>query len=165
MKNWWKVFNVSIVVILILALVIVSFQNLSPYIGITIWMTTFVILAWCYAIFNIILNFHQKDYRPIYFSSSLFPIYKLDPNTNNVVEHNAPIMMWIMGLIILMFWGFLTIIAVRPTWLGVVITIVVEMIALQSVVFLRYLQNNALERAFKYIDADIAKSAWLDSKN
>ena len=89
----------------------------------------------------------------------------MDPNTNNVEEHNAPIMMWIMGLIILMFWGFLTIIAVRPTWLGVVITIVVEMMALQSVVFLRYLQNNSLERAFKYIDADIAKSAWLDSKN
>lgn len=60
---------------------------------------------------------------PMYFSNTLFPIYKYNPRINDIEEHYGPTVALIIGLILVIFWGWFTNYQLKPEWLGTVIAI------------------------------------------
>ena len=59
----------------------------------------------------------------MYFSPTLFPIYKYNPKVNDVEDHYEPTIALICGLVLLVFWAFFTNYQLDPEWLGTVVAI------------------------------------------
>jgi|LauGreDrversion4_2_1035121.scaffolds.fasta_scaffold1184845_1 hypothetical protein len=73
-------------------------------------MSTVIIIGilWIYAGAHFLKDLSELKSRPIYFSQSLYPIYKFNEKTKDVEKHYMPISCWIIGLVILMMWSLLT---------------------------------------------------------
>lgn len=90
------------------------------------------------------IDFSQSTTRPIFFSASLFPIYKYDPKISNVREHYAPTVAWIIGLFVALIWAFCSSYVVIPAWFGVIVCIGVELLMLISGIYMISITREAL---------------------
>jgi len=59
----------------------------------------------------------------MYYSSTIFPIYKYNPKVNAIEHHYGPTTALLIGLILLVFWGWFSNYSLRPEWFGTVISI------------------------------------------
>jgi len=132
----WKMINWGIVGALVLFSGIYSVikDDFPIYWGISLGMATLFVILWSYAIFHTIVDMMEIEKRPIWYSTSLFPIYKFNPDNNGLEDHYAPTVALFSGLFVLLIWGFLTNIMVSPSWLGVAITIGIELVVMVATI-------------------------------
>ena len=102
--------------------------------------------------------------KPIYYSPTLFPIYKYNPRKNIVVNHYDPALAWIAGLILLFFWAFFTNYQLAPEWFGVVMSVGVELLVLITIISMRSITMDSLDSAYEFIDNNVVKKAWIQTK-
>jgi hypothetical protein len=93
----------------------------------------------------------------VFYSGSLFPVYKFNPKINNVEAHYSPLISWIIGLVLMMMFGLYTNYAVAPVWFGAILTIGIELIILMSAIYLRSLTLEAAKSAIGFITPEVAK--------
>ena len=136
MNSCWKTINWAIVVSLVLFAGIYSVfkDDFSTYWGISLGIATLFTILWSYAIFHTIVDIMEIEKRPIWYSTSLFPIYKFNPDKNDLEDHYAPTVALFCGLFMLLLWGFLTNIMVSPSWLGATITIGIELFMMVAII-------------------------------
>lgn len=77
MKPIWALVNQTIVVLCVLFAFIWSAfdKELTSYEGGSYSASVLLFFIWCYAASSYFLDFYQGDERPVYFSTSLFPVY------------------------------------------------------------------------------------------
>lgn len=93
-------------------------DDFSMYAGASISCLTLLFLLWAFAIFHFWVDSTEIDDRPVYYSMTLFPIFKYDPKKNDLEDHYVPSAVWTAGIIILFGWTFLTAHQMRPEWIG-----------------------------------------------
>ena len=98
-------------------------DDMTTYQGATISCYAWLFFLWAYAIFQFTMDYRNFVQKPIYYSPTLFPIYKYNPKINDVEDHYEPAIAWIAGLVLLVFWGFFSNYQLSPTWFGVVVTV------------------------------------------
>ena len=110
LRPFWLYFDGILAFIIMIGPLIASFITnfLTIYQGISVSGGILVGYLWFYAFSHFLRDFYQMDSRPVYFSNSLFPIYKFNEKTKDIDTHHRPITSWIIGLIIIMLWAFLT---------------------------------------------------------
>jgi len=100
--------------VIIFGLTITSFcislgtDSFSMYAGASYSCLTLLFLMWSFAVFHFIVDFSEVEDRPVYYSITLFPIFKYDPKKNDVEDHYTPTSAWIAGVLVLLGWAFLT---------------------------------------------------------
>ena len=114
--------------------------------------------------FHFIKDSIETTYKPVYYAGALFPVYKFMPKKNDVKSHHAPLITWCIGLGMMLLWGFYMNTSINPKWFGAVVTIFIELVILMSAMYLRSLTLDSFKNTGEYITADIAKTAWLESK-
>jgi hypothetical protein len=92
-----------------LAALIVSIvhPSIAAYEGLTISVCIAIFLAWSYGILAFIYDINEENDKPIYYSMTLFPVYKYEPG-KGVMLHYKPTTAFLTGVIILTFWSFFT---------------------------------------------------------
>jgi hypothetical protein len=121
-------------VIVSLVFSIVS-DRLNGYGGVSFSTMTLCSILWMYSIMQFGIDLVLMDSNPVYFSSSIFPIYKFNSLTNKVEEHYGPTLSWISGFALAAVWTFLTAGSVNPEWFGVVLSIGIKLFILLSCVY------------------------------
>jgi len=121
----WTLVNNCIVIACIVATSVYAgiSDDMSTYDGVSYSVAVCLFFLWSYAMLQFGHDLSQFNERPLYFSPTLFPIYKYNPKINDVEDHYKPTTVWICGLVLLVFWGFFTNYALGPEWLGAVISI------------------------------------------
>jgi len=157
--------RILIVVLVLFSSVYATFdKDLSTYAGISLSFSVCLFLLWAYALFQFTRDFKEIEQRPIFYSTSLFPIYKYDPTINDVVQHYDPAIAWIAGLVMLIMWGFFTNAHITPFWAGAVLSIGIQLLLVLSIISMRSLTLSALRDAGEIIDERTAKAAWIETK-
>ena len=105
------------------------------------------------------------DSNPVYFSSSIFPIYKFNSLTNKVEEHYGPTIAWMSGFALAGVWAFLTTGSIMPEWFGVVLSIGIKLFILLSCIYLTQITKHSLASAITFVDSSTIKKAWLETKS
>mmetsp|Transcript_25040 Transcript_25040/g.38852 ORF Transcript_25040/g.38852 Transcript_25040/m.38852 type:complete len:148 (+) Transcript_25040:3305-3748(+) len=127
-------------------------------------MLVLLFMLWFYAVFQFVRDFIETERRPVFYSSTIFPIYKLNPQTNHIEPHYDPTVAWIIGLILLIGWGFFTNLHISPVWFGAVLVMCVELLILLSLIYLRSITLDSLKNATEFMDKQNVKKAWIASK-
>lgn len=106
----WPLINGILVTVLVLTAFIWSIADprLSMYEGATISALTLLVFLWGYGTFNLVYDVKGIEDEPVYYSMTLFPIFKYDASAGSVVEHYEPTAAWMAGIALLSFWAFLT---------------------------------------------------------
>lgn len=89
-------------------IVSLALPSFSAYKGISFSGLTLLVLMWSYAIFHLVIDLEESIEKPVYYSLTLFPIYKYDPKAHDVVEHFKMTSVWLASLVLLAIWAFLT---------------------------------------------------------
>lgn len=71
---------------------------------------------------------------------------------------------WMVGIVIVVLWTLLSNNQIRPVWFGPVILLLLQDIALLSILYTQQLTLDTMNNAFNYMTEKIAKDAWLDTK-
>jgi hypothetical protein len=100
----------------------------------------------------------------VFYSPWLFPIYKYNGTKNDIEPHKTPAILIIITCVVVLLWGILTSVYVKPVWIGVCITIVAEIFIIQLSIYLIYSGSAHKEEVEDFIDELVVKQAWLDSK-
>ena len=157
--SFWLWFDGILAFIVMIAPLAASFLSdiLTIYQGMSVSCGILVGYLWFYAIANFVRDFNQMQTRPVFFSNSLFPIYKFNERTREIDSHHKPVAAWIIGLNLIMIWGLLTNTQVNPKWFGAFITIVIEAIMVLTLVMARTFNILTLNDAFLYLDEKVSK--------
>lgn len=166
MSPKWSLLNNFLVVACIVATSVYAgvSDDMSTYDGISYSVAACLFFLWSYALLQFAHDFDQLNMRPLYFSPTLFPIYKYNPKTNDVEDHYKPTVAWTAGLVLLVFWAFFTNYALGPEWLGAVISIGVQLLVLMTIISTRAITADSMDDAYEFIDQKTVKKAWLDTK-
>lgn len=166
MQIGWKRVNITIVIIGILLAGVISIfdEELSTFEGISYGMAVALFFLWGFALFHFIKDSNESTNKPVFYAGALFPVYKFNPSKNDVKVHYEPLGSWLIGLSILTLWGFYMNTSLTPQWLGAVVTIGIELIILMSAMYLRSLTMDSLKNTAEQITPEIAKAAWLETK-
>jgi hypothetical protein len=102
--------NRALILLAIAASSVVSVfdESLSTYEGVSYSSAVTLFFLWFYAVFHFAKDFIEIAQRPVFYSGSLFPVYKFNPKINNVEAHYSPLMSWIIGLTLMVLYGFYT---------------------------------------------------------
>ena len=111
--------------ILCSAVLSIFIDGLSTYEGLGYSASVMLFFLWFYAAFHFVKDFREIAQKPVFYSGSLFPVYKFNPKINNVEAHYSPLMSWVVGLILIFLWALYTNYAITPVWFGAVISIAV----------------------------------------
>lgn len=145
-------------------IVALALPQLSYYQGISFSGLTLMVFLWFYAIFFLVIDLNESIEKPVYYSLTLFPIYKYDPKNHDVVEHYKVTSVWLASLVLLSVWAFLTAHQMRPHWLGVVVlSLILDLLQITFMVAQEITLNSMID-AKAFMDENIAKIAWLDAK-
>jgi len=158
-----KRINRGLILLAILASFVVSIfvDSMSTYEGVSYSAAVNLFFLWFYAVFHFAKDFLEIAQKPVFYSGSLFPVYKFNPNINNVEAHYSPLMSWVVGLGLMMVFGFYTNYSLAPEWFGAILTIGIELLVLMSVIYLRSLTLEAARSAMGFITPDVAKQSWI----
>jgi len=95
-----------------------------------------------FAITQFFVDFQQAQERPVFYSSSLFPIYKYNPELGHIEAHYGPATAWITGLFLLLVWAFCSTFALTPVWFGVVLSIGIQLLIMMSAIYMMSITRN-----------------------
>lgn len=162
----WKRINLTIIILGIFAAGVVSIfdDNLSTFEGISYSLAVTLFLLWSFAVFHFIKDSNESTNKPVYYAGALFPVYKFNPRKNDVNVHYEPLACWLIGLSFLTLWGFYMNTSIEPQWMGAIVTIGIELVILMSAMYLRSLTMDSLKNTAEQISPEIAKAAWLETK-
>lgn len=90
-----------------------------------------------YAISNYFLDFTMREQRPVYFSATLFPVYQYNQKLGDVELHTEPTVVFILGLILMFFWAFISNTQLHPQFWGPIFTIGIELLILIYYMYIR----------------------------
>lgn len=166
MPKPWQIVNLILIIITILSSFIVSLivEDFSNFLGfsISIWTLAFFILLYSFAeISTDIKNIHKK---PIFISPWIFPVYIYNPKKNDVEPHNMPAVALIIGFYILILWAIFASIWIQPTYVGVSLSIIFELILIIVILFLIQQTFIQMHDVQPYIDNMLIRQAWNDAK-
>ena len=134
----WQIINITIISIIIAASFIVSLfiDAFSNFLGfsISLWILSFFILLYSFA--EISSDIKNLDKKPIFISPWIFPIYIYNPKKNDVEPHNMPAVALIVGFCIAILWAVLASIWIEPTYVGVSLSIIFELILIIIILYL-----------------------------
>jgi hypothetical protein len=130
--------------------------KLAPFEGLTISALIGVCIFWFYAIFHFIFDVYDEDTKPIYYSLSLFPIYKYLPDTGAVL-HYKPTSSFMSGVVIITFWSFITAHQLRPMWVGPLFMSFIYDLVLLASLFAKAQTLSNLEHSMDYMTDDLVK--------
>lgn len=166
MKPKFKLINGMLAILCIAAASVYAGiqDDMSSYSGATISCFAWLFFLWCFAIFQFTIDSNSFVYKPIYFSPTLFPIYKYNPKTNDLEDHYAPTIAWISGLVLLLFWGFFSNYQLNPEWFGVIVVIGIQQLVLVTMISTRQMTTDSMDDAFEFIDQRTVKKAWIETK-
>lgn len=124
----WVIVNFSIASVLVIGActAAIILDDFSTYEGLTFSGSVLLFILWFISLFMYFKDFRQIQLRPLYFSSAIFPIYKYNPNIQNVEEHYYPTVMWILGLGVIFAWTIYSTFSLTPSWFGVTLSILIE---------------------------------------
>jgi len=106
---WQLVNNTLLVLTILFAFVWSAFdKELSSYAGGSYSAAILFFFLWSYAISQFVIDFSERETKPIYVSTNMFPVYKFNPKINDVEDHYDPAISFILGLVIAAFWGLIT---------------------------------------------------------
>jgi len=106
---WQLVNNILLVLTILFAFVWSAFdKELSSYAGGSYSAAILFFFLWSYAISQFVIDFSERETKPIYVSTNMFPVYKFNPKINDVEDHYDPAISFILGLVIAAFWGLIT---------------------------------------------------------
>ena len=162
----WVLANRILATIAVLASFVVSVgvPSLSLYQGASFSCLTLLIMIWFFAIFHLIVDLRESTEKPVYYSLTLFPIYKYDPKNHDVEPHIKVTGAWLASFVLLAGWAFLTAHQVRPHWVGVIILCLIVDLTLLTFMGAQEITLNSMIDAKAFIDEEMAKKAWLDAK-
>jgi hypothetical protein len=154
--------NRFFILCIVLASSVVSIFNedLTTYLGVGLSGSVTLFFLWFYAVFHFARDFINIAKQPVFYSGSLFPVFKFNSKKNIVEEHYSPLVAWIIGLFLILIFGFYTNYSLQPVWFGAVLTIGIQLLVLMSVIYLRSLTLEAAKSAMGFITPEVAKSAW-----
>ena len=171
-KNSYKMNRKMEIINKILVVIVVLFagafsafsDDLSSYHGISLSTIVLLFFLWSYSLFQFTRDFREIEHRPVFYSPSLFPIYKYNDEINDLEPHYGPAVAWIMGLILLLSWGYFNNVSVTPQWFGAAVTIAIQLLIMLSTIYLRSLTVEALRDVGDLINDATAKKAWIFTK-
>lgn len=157
--------NLGLCLVLIVFSTIFSIfsSDLSSFEGISLSMFVNLAIVWLYAMIHFAIDLVQLETRPIFFGAALFPIYKYNPQTQNVEEHYGPVFAWLAGLWLLIVWSYLAAFSVIPPFIGVMLNIAFMQIIIISIVYFMSLSQGVLQ-ALRDVDTNVIKQAWYMTK-
>lgn len=165
-KPVWRAVNLVLLFLGVIAAAAESAwdDNLSSYAGLSYSALVLLVVWWAYALLQFGIDLLTMESRPVFYSDSLFPIYKYNPKLLNVEEHYSPTIAWAMGLALALLWGFCSTFAVVPSWFGVVFTIGMQLLLGLSVLYLTSLTKSSMLAITDFIDPGTVKKAWIETK-
>jgi hypothetical protein len=95
------------IIVLVSLIVAVAHPKIADYEGLTLSVFIAVFMLWAYTIMHFIFDMAEEDSKPIYYSLTLFPIYKYYPG-KGVLLHYKPTSAFIGGVVVITFWSFFT---------------------------------------------------------
>jgi hypothetical protein len=137
--------------------------SLAPFEGLTISVLVGISIFWFYAVFHFIFDVYDEDQKPIYYSLSLFPIYKYEPEKGAIL-HYRPTSAFIAGVILITFWSFLCAHQIRPNWVGPLFMSFIYDLVFLAALFAKSQTLSHLEHSMDYMTEDLVKAAWLTCK-
>ena len=73
--------------ILCSAVLSIFIDGLSTYEGLGYSASVMLFFLWFYAAFHFVKDFREIAQKPVFYSGSLFPVYKFNPKINDVEAH------------------------------------------------------------------------------
>ena len=61
--------------------------KVAAYEGLTLSVVILVVISWGYSIFHFIFDESEADAKPIYYSLTLFPVYKYAPGKGIILHY------------------------------------------------------------------------------
>lgn len=166
MSPWWSRINrfILFIGIAIGGIWSVFDENLTVLEGMSFTTGGLIALLWSFALFHVTKDSLEANTRPVYYSANIVPIFKYKPETGRVVTHHAPGVTVVAGFFVLFGWALFVNSQVKPDWFGVLLIIGIQILALVAYVRVKSVTLESVNEVYKYLNADIAKSAWLDAK-
>jgi len=115
-RNSYSMPAINLLINRILAIAFVLFatawaiikESYSVYEGISLSASALLFILWSYSLFHFARDFSELEQKPLYFSATMFPIYKYNPISNEIQEHYGPTLFWVFGLAVLLLWAILS---------------------------------------------------------
>ena len=116
MKPIWALVNRTLIVLCVLfAFIWSAFDSeLTSYEGGSYSASVLLFFIWAYAVSSYFIDFYQGDEQPVYFSTSLFPVYQFNPKLNDVRPHGASTGAFLVAFALMFFWAFVSNTQFRP---------------------------------------------------
>ena len=101
---------------------------------------------------------------PIYYSPWLFPIYFYNAKTNLVEKKNWPVICAIVGFSVFIVWSLVSSVFWDPYQVGTSSYLLIVLVMLIILLYLSSVSGLQFSTIQPYIDDNILKTAWLESK-
>ena len=139
-------------------------KDFSGYKGLTFSSLVCLIALWFYAILHFAIDLSEAEKRPVFYGSSLFPIYKYNPVSMDIEQHYGPTLGWAIGCILCMLWAFMSTYGLTPEWFGAVISIGVQLLIILSCIHFVSVTKQSIANIAGMADGKTYRRAWLETK-
>lgn len=134
----WKIGNMIVFFICFIILFGLTFEikNFSNFAGFTILVlgTSFIVLV--YSLNKFRKNIQNMDRKPLFFSPWIFPVYRFSPKKNDVIPYNLHTVLLLSSLLAILLWSILAAVFLKPYWVGICISILIEITLLIVALYL-----------------------------
>ena len=166
MPRLWFLINLALLTAAIIASFVASgfVGELSNFIGFSIstWLLSLLLLVFGFG--RVYYDIRSMRTRPVFFSPWVFPIYRFNPDKQDVQPNNLPAGSILGAFLLMIMWGVLATAWIKPGDLGVSISILFEHLLLMAVIYLVQVSHLQLHKLRAYIDNKIIRRAWIEAK-
>ena len=81
---------------------------MSSYEGGSYSAAVLLFFIWAYALSNYFIDFVETDKRPIYFSATIFPVFKYDNLNGDVDKNYEPSTALLLGITLMFIWALIS---------------------------------------------------------
>lgn len=153
-------------IIIYLALFAATFyiDDFTNFAGFTIIILGTALLLLLYSISKFRKNIANMDRKPLFFSPWIFPIYRYSTKRNDVVLYNKPTVILLTSLLLILIWSVLAAAFLQPYWIGICISILLEIIIVVTALYLISISSIQLAAIMPFVDEILLKNAWMEAK-
>ena len=140
-------------------------DGFNEFVGFSISYGIFICLILFVGLRAFLDDIWNSEEEPIYFSPSIFPVFKYITKKNDIKLNNYPSFLILVFLFLSMAWSIMCAVWVTSFEIGIGVTCLVEVIFIIFLLYVASFTPELLEDVMPNIDQLILKRAWLEAKN
>jgi hypothetical protein len=162
----YRIVNTVLLILACLVAMVVSWfvQDFDQFVGFSITYGLIFLAILFYGGSKMLRDLKRSEEAPIFFSPWIFPIYKYDPEADDIISRNLPSLCIFFVGFGAIFWSILLSVWVSPMHLGISISTVILILLTFLTLFLITWTPVQFKEAMDCKTDKMIKKAWLDSK-